>query len=88
VLLRSKQLVAHRRLGTPVTPTLLLQLSGLYLWLGVFFLQPHKEERFLYVVYPLFCWHAALVLRLLLALLPLPTGPVRTTAKAVNVVAA
>lgn len=30
-----------------------LSMSGLYLWLAVFFLQPHKEERFLSPVYPL-----------------------------------
>lgn len=30
-----------------------LSLSGLYLWLAVFFIQPHKEERFLSPVYPL-----------------------------------
>ena len=42
----------------------LLQLSGLYVWLAIFVAQPHKEERFLYVVYPLFAYHAALTLRL------------------------
>lgn len=30
-----------------------LSLSPLYLWLFVFLLQPHKEERFLYPIYPM-----------------------------------
>ena len=32
-----------------------LSLMPLYLWCFVFFMQPHKEERFLYPVYPLIC---------------------------------
>ncbi|QQP41456.1 Mannosyltransferase, partial [Caligus rogercresseyi] len=28
---------------------------GFYLWLGIFTLQPHKEERFLFPIYPLIC---------------------------------
>src|SRR4051812_25938090 len=27
-------------------------VSPLYLWLGIFTLQPHKEERFMYPAYP------------------------------------
>jgi alpha-1,2-mannosyltransferase len=30
-----------------------------YFFLGVFSLQPHKEERFMYVVFPLICFNAA-----------------------------
>lgn len=30
-----------------------LSLAPLYLWLSVFILQPHKEERFLYPIYPM-----------------------------------
>jgi len=32
---------------------------GMYLWLAVFNLQPHKEERFLYPIYPLIVYAAA-----------------------------
>lgn len=32
-----------------------LSLMPLYIWCLVFFLQPHKEERFLFPVYPLIC---------------------------------
>lgn len=34
-------------------PRLLLALSPVYVWLAALSLLPHKEERFLYVVYPL-----------------------------------
>ena len=39
-------------------PHWLSQLA-LYLWLVVFGLQPHKEERFLFPIYPLICLAAA-----------------------------
>ncbi|XP_075236016.1 alpha-1,2-mannosyltransferase Alg9 [Lycorma delicatula] len=39
-----------------------LSLAPLYLWLLVFFLQPHKEERFLFPVYPLICLCGAITL--------------------------
>jgi alpha-1,2-mannosyltransferase len=32
-----------------------LSVSPLFLWLAVFMLQPHKEERFLFPVYPMIC---------------------------------
>ena len=40
-------------------PVSLSQLA-FYLWLSVFWLQPHKEERFLYPIYPLICLAAAI----------------------------
>lgn len=42
-------------------PLILSQL-GLYLWLIVFWLQPHKEERFLFPIYPLILLGGALLL--------------------------
>ncbi|KAF9287841.1 mannosyltransferase [Mortierella alpina] len=39
-----------------------LKLSPLYLWLAIFTAQPHKEERFLFVVYPLLCFNAVTTL--------------------------
>uniref|UniRef100_A0A2P2I866 Mannosyltransferase n=1 Tax=Hirondellea gigas TaxID=1518452 RepID=A0A2P2I866_9CRUS len=39
-----------------------LVLSPLYLWLLVFVVQPHKEERFLFPVYPLICLAAAIAI--------------------------
>eukprot|EP00698_Gefionella_okellyi_P016588 TRINITY_DN4756_c0_g1_i1.p1 TRINITY_DN4756_c0_g1~~TRINITY_DN4756_c0_g1_i1.p1 ORF type:complete len:334 (-),score=62.53 TRINITY_DN4756_c0_g1_i1:662-1663(-) len=35
-------------------------LSPFYLWLAFMTIQPHKEERFLYVVYPILCLAAGL----------------------------
>ena len=35
---------------------------GLYLWLGVFWSQPHKEERFLFPAYPLISLAAAITI--------------------------
>ncbi|ETE68450.1 Ferredoxin-fold anticodon-binding domain-containing protein 1, partial [Ophiophagus hannah] len=32
-----------------------LTLSPMYIWFLIFFSQPHKEERFLYPIYPLIC---------------------------------
>ena len=37
----------------------LLVSVSMYLWLLVFFTRPHKEERFLYPIYPLICLSAA-----------------------------
>jgi alpha-1,2-mannosyltransferase len=32
---------------------------SIYVWIGIFIIQPHKEERFMYVIYPLICYNAA-----------------------------
>lgn len=39
-----------------------LSLSPLYLWLAVFMLQRHKEERFLFPIYPMVCLGGAISL--------------------------
>ncbi|XP_066515084.1 alpha-1,2-mannosyltransferase ALG9-like isoform X2 [Hoplias malabaricus] len=39
-----------------------LTLSPMYLWMLVFFTRPHKEERFLFPVYPLICLCGAVAL--------------------------
>ncbi|CAN1145873.1 Dol-P-Man:Man(6)GlcNAc(2)-PP-Dol alpha-1,2-mannosyltransferase [Linum perenne] len=44
------------------THDLLIVVSPLYIWLGFMSLQPHKEERFLYPVYPLVCVAASAVI--------------------------
>ncbi|XP_057457385.1 dol-P-Man:Man(6)GlcNAc(2)-PP-Dol alpha-1,2-mannosyltransferase [Lotus japonicus] len=43
-------------------PDLLIVISPIYIWLGFMSLQPHKEERFLYPVYPLICLAASAVI--------------------------
>ncbi|ORX99359.1 hypothetical protein K493DRAFT_279646 [Basidiobolus meristosporus CBS 931.73] len=37
----------------------IFRLAPFYVWLFIFTIQPHKEERFLFVVYPLICLNAA-----------------------------
>ncbi|KAF8585144.1 glycosyltransferase family 22 protein [Ramaria rubella] len=64
--------VDHKRLGV-TTPgsdqsspfvILAMRLLPLYLWLGMLTTQAHKEERFMYPVYPLICFNAATTLYL------------------------
>ncbi|KAG5546121.1 hypothetical protein RHGRI_018336 [Rhododendron griersonianum] len=43
-------------------PDLFLVVSPIYIWLAFMSLQPHKEERFLYPIYPLICVAAAAVI--------------------------
>ncbi|KAK7257160.1 hypothetical protein RIF29_30931 [Crotalaria pallida] len=43
-------------------PDLLIVVSPIYIWLGFMSLQPHKEERFLYPIYPLICVAASAVM--------------------------
>ncbi|KAG4090051.1 hypothetical protein H8356DRAFT_1714793 [Neocallimastix lanati (nom. inval.)] len=38
---------------------LILKLVPMYLWIAIFTAQPHKEERFLFVIYPLIVFNAA-----------------------------
>lgn len=43
-------------------PDLVVVVSPLYIWLAFMSVQPHKEERFLYPVYPLVCVAASAVI--------------------------
>ncbi|XP_078431885.1 alg9-like mannosyltransferase family [Wolffia australiana] len=43
---------------------LLIVVAPVYIWLGFMSLQPHKEERFLYPIYPLICIAAAAVIEI------------------------
>ncbi|XVE63394.1 hypothetical protein DITRI_Ditri07aG0016900 [Diplodiscus trichospermus] len=43
-------------------PDLLIVISPLFIWLAFMSLQPHKEERFLYPIYPLVCVAASAVI--------------------------
>ncbi|KAJ7981816.1 Mannosyltransferase [Quillaja saponaria] len=43
-------------------PDLLVVVSPIYIWLGFMSLQSHKEERFLYPIYPLICVAASAVI--------------------------
>ncbi|KAI0782383.1 glycosyltransferase family 22 protein [Irpex lacteus] len=63
--------IDRRRLGDRAGPersspyTLLaVRLAPMYVWFAIFFAQPHKEERFMFPVYPLICFNAAVCLYL------------------------
>lgn len=58
------QFYVNRSKGKDVfmPPRVLLCLVGLYLWFLVFFTIPHKEERFLFPVYPIICLAGAVSL--------------------------
>ncbi|KAI0398468.1 glycosyltransferase family 22 protein [Xylariaceae sp. FL0594] len=42
-------------------------LVPFYMWLGIFTLQPHKEERFMYPAYPFLALNAAMALHIVLS---------------------
>lgn len=46
----------------------LVFLTPFYMWLAIFTLQPHKEERFMYPAYPFLALNAALALHIFLTL--------------------
>ena len=48
--------------GSDPSVLLALRVLPVYIWIGVLSLQAHKEERFLYPVYPLMCMNAAITL--------------------------
>ncbi|CAH3148408.1 unnamed protein product [Porites evermanni] len=39
-----------------------LALTGMYIWILIFFTRPHKEERFLFPIYPFVCVYGAVTL--------------------------
>jgi len=45
----------------------LVFISPFYLWIGIFSFQPHKEERFMYPMYPALALNAAMSLHLILS---------------------
>ncbi|EGX45799.1 hypothetical protein AOL_s00117g4 [Orbilia oligospora ATCC 24927] len=47
-------------LSTGVTRLQFVLLLPFYLWFGIFSLQPHKEERFMFPAYPALCINAAM----------------------------
>jgi glycosyl transferase family 22 (putative mannosyltransferase) len=57
-------LLQHLFGGQPVSHSSILRnlsyISPLYLWLAIFTIQPHKEERFMYPVYPFIALNAAI----------------------------
>ncbi|KAI8912704.1 Alg9-like mannosyltransferase family-domain-containing protein [Gorgonomyces haynaldii] len=56
------------KMQTNITRTSLLYFYG---WFGLLSLQPHKEERFMYVIFPIICYNAGCALHILLQLVDL-----------------
>jgi alpha-1,2-mannosyltransferase len=52
--------------GTVTGLRSIIFMSPFYLWLGIFSFQPHKEERFMYPVYPALALNAAMSLHIIL----------------------
>lgn len=42
-------------------------LTPFYMWLGIFIIQPHKEERFMYPAYPFLALNAAIAFHVILS---------------------
>jgi len=47
----------------------MLMLVPMYIWLAIVLPRPHKEERFLFPIYPMLCFGAAITMREILGLL-------------------
>lgn len=61
------KLYDHKRLDARQrTPTMnvALRLAPFYVWLSILSMQAHKEERFMYPVYPMLCFNAAVAIYL------------------------
>lgn len=53
---------------SPSQRTLILTVTPFYVWLAIFIVQPHKEERFMYVIYQSLCLNAAVTLEFIFQL--------------------
>lgn len=66
-LLLFQHLIRQKSISKQTLLRGLIFISPFYLWLGIFTLQPHKEERFMYPAYPALALNAAVSLHILLA---------------------
>lgn len=53
---------------SPNQRALVLTVTPFYIWLAIFIVQPHKEERFMYVIYQSLCVNAAVSLEFIFQL--------------------
>ncbi|KAI8612456.1 Alg9-like mannosyltransferase family-domain-containing protein [Chytriomyces sp. MP71] len=51
------------------------RLAPFYVWLAIFTAQPHKEERFLFVVYPILCYNASIAVNALVTTITYMLAP-------------
>jgi alpha-1,2-mannosyltransferase len=54
------QRVLHGQTGVESDRLKILVLIPMYIWLGIVLPRPHKEERFLFPIYPMLCFGAAI----------------------------
>ncbi|KAF2115467.1 Alg9-like mannosyltransferase family-domain-containing protein [Lophiotrema nucula] len=66
-LLLLQHLIKQQAVGKQTLLRGIVFVSPFYLWLAIFTLQPHKEERFMYPAYPALALNAAISLHILLA---------------------
>ena len=57
-------LTKHRADESSPYTILTLRLAPVYVWIGLLTAQSHKEERFMYPIYPLLCFNAAVTVYL------------------------
>ena len=62
-----QKLLSRSRESTTTGLRTFVFMSPFYLWLVIFSFQPHKEERFMYPVYPALALNAAMALHIILA---------------------
>ncbi|KAH8680762.1 Alg9-like mannosyltransferase [Xylariales sp. PMI_506] len=61
-----QKLISSKQYGFQSGLRTIVFLSPFYLWLGIFTLQPHKEERFMYPAYPFLTFNSAVALHVFL----------------------
>jgi alpha-1,2-mannosyltransferase len=62
-----QKMLSQNRQGVQTGLRSIIFMSPFYLWLGIFSFQPHKEERFMYPMYPALALNAAMALHIILA---------------------
>jgi alpha-1,2-mannosyltransferase len=60
------KLLSSRRESAQTGLRTIVSMLPFYLWLGIFSLQPHKEERFMFPAYPALALNAAMALHIIL----------------------
>lgn len=66
-LLLIQHIVLQKSVSTQTLLRSVVFVSPFYLWLAIFTVQPHKEERFMYPAYPALALNAAIALHIVLA---------------------
>ena len=66
-LLAFQAILRPRATNTQTLLRTVTLFTPFYMWLGIFIVQPHKEERFMYPVYPFLALNAAIAFHLLLS---------------------